>query len=261
MDRRGFLTLILALAVAPLARARAATQHRRAAYDVDAGILYNTLTFTLTGTVEETLDRAAGRYEVQAVGQGSRISNRLESQGVWREGRWAPLRATSWFQVAGRESRSELAYDYERRTVEYHYRGETFFLRRRRVADDVVAIPEGVRVDDALSAVLNYEEGRWPPESDGTYRSYVVRRRRPQNEKPDDVQKFYRAELVPLVLEVVTDPESGKPGARFDLTRFSSWAREDQPARIVFDPHRRPESITASLVLGTSISIRIKNAA
>lgn len=261
MDRRGFLTLSLALVLAPLARARAAGQHRRAAYDVDVGILYNALTFELKGTVEETVDRTAGRYEIRAVGQGARISNRVDSQGLWREGRWAPLRSTSWFQVAGREFLTELAYDYERRSVGYHYRGETFFLRRLRVADDVVTIPEGVRVDDALSAVLNYSEGYWPPERDGTYRSHVVRRRRPKNEKPDDVQKIYRAELVPLVLHAAPNAESGKPGARFDLTRFSSWAREDQPARIVFGPHRRPESVTASLVLGTSVSIRIESPA
>jgi hypothetical protein len=41
------------------------------------------------------------------------------------------------------------------------------------------------------------------------------------------------------------------------MTRFSSWAREDEPARIVFGADRRPESITASLILGTSLAIRL----
>jgi hypothetical protein len=41
------------------------------------------------------------------------------------------------------------------------------------------------------------------------------------------------------------------------MTRFSSWAREDEPARIVFGANRRPEAITASLILGTSLTIRI----
>src|SRR2546425_5627954 len=88
--------------------------------------------------------------------------------------------------------------------------------------------------------------------------THVVRRRRPVNEGPDDVQKFYRAELVPFVLRVTSDPETGKPSALFDLTRFSSWAREARPARVIFGPDRRPELITASLMLGTSVNIRMK---
>lgn len=269
LDRRRFLTLSLFLLLGPPAATRGEgpglasegqAQRGQRPYDVDVGLLYNALTLDLTGTVQEAVDRAAGRYEIRAVGEGSRISNRIESHGIRREGRWAPLRSTAWFQVAGRESRSELAYDYERRTVHYRYRGETFFFRRLRQADDTIAIPAGQHLDDALSAVLNYTDGAWPREQDSTYRTHVVRRRRPENEGPDDVQKFYRAEIVPFVLKVAVDPATGKPGAVFDLTRFSSWALESKPARVVFGPDGRPESITASLILGTSISIRIKGA-
>ena len=63
--------------------------------------------------------------------------------------------------------------------------------------------------------------------------------------------------LVPFVLRTTTDSATGRATALFDLTRFSSWAREDRPARIVFGPDRRPEAITTSLMLGTSVDIRI----
>jgi hypothetical protein len=153
-----------------------------------------------------------------------------------------------------------MTYDLERRTAEYHSRSETFFLRRQRVADDVVSIPAGVHVDDLMSATLNYADARWPAEPDGTFRTHVVRRHRPKGEGADDVQSHYRAELVPFVLRITADPGTGRQTALFDLTRFSSWAREDRPARIVFGVHRRPESITSSLMLGTSVAIRIAHA-
>lgn len=259
IDRRRFLTLSLLLLLRP-AIARGEAQRREGAYDVDVGLLYNALSLELAGTVQETVDRAAGRYEIRAEGEGARISNRIVSHGIRRGGRWAPVRATAWFKVAGRESTSELTYDYERRTVHYRYRGETFFLRRLRLADDTIAIPDGLHVDDVMSAALNYSDRVWPPEGDGTYKTHVVRRRRPENEGPDDVQRFYRAEIVPFVLNVTPDPATGKPGAVFDLTRFSSWARESQPGRIVFGSEGRPETVTAPLILGTSVNIRFKGA-
>jgi hypothetical protein len=43
----------------------------------------------------------------------------------------------------------------------------------------------------------------------------------------------------------------------FDLTRFSSWARESSPARVVFGPRRRPELITTSMAYGTVVAIRM----
>ena len=110
-----------------------------------------------------------------------------------------------------------------------------------------------------VSATLNYSEGRWRPEADGSLATRVVRRQRRRGETPDDAQQRYRAELVPFALRVGTDA-SGRATAALDLTRFSSWAREDEPARIVFGPHRRPETIDASLILGTSLAIRIEPA-
>lgn len=260
MDRRSFLGLPIAFLLARAAGLGAAPAVRSAAYAVDVGILYRALTFHLAGTVREAVDPEAGRYEISARGDGRRIANGLQSEGVLLEGRWVPRAASAWFDVAGRRSESRVRYDWERRAIEYHFEGETFFLRRRRVADDVVVIPEGAHVDDVFSAVLNYAERRWPAGPDGALRTLVVRRQRPDREGPDDVARAYRAELVPFVLAVEADPETRRPAASFDLTRFSSWARAGEPARIVFGEDRRPASIAASLILGTSLRIEIRNA-
>lgn len=259
IDRRRFLIWSLLLLLRP-ATARGEAERRRGSYDVGVGLLYNALSLELAGTVHESVDRAAGQYEIRVEGEGSRLSNRIASSGILRAGRWAPLRTTAWFKVAGRESVSELTYQYEQRSIRYRFRGETFFLRRLRVADDIIAIREGLHVDDVISAMLNYADHVWPQEVDGTYRTYVVRRRRPENEGPDEVQRVYQAEIVPFVLRVARDPATGKPAAVFDLTRFSSWARESQPGRIVFGPDNRPETVTAPLILGTSVNIRFKGA-
>jgi hypothetical protein len=256
MDRRRFLALLLSALAAPLAPALAAVEPRKTDYAADVAILYRVFSLKLKGTLDEAVDRAAGRYDVTISGEGGRIANRIEAHGVLRNGRWTPTRSSSWFQVVGRESRTNLAYDHAARTAEYHFRGETFLLRRVRVADDVVSLPTAP-VDDAVSAILNYADGRWAPEPDGSFRTQVIRRRRPASEGPDDVDKHYRAELIPLVLKIGPDPDSGKPTALIDLSGFSSWSRPDRPARIVFGPDRRPELIAASLILGTSVEIRL----
>jgi hypothetical protein len=256
MNRRDFLTLAIAALLAPRCLA-AEAMGRRSVFAADVGILYQMLTFQLKGDVQESVDPAAGRYEVRVNGQGDGIANRIESRGIMRGGRWVPLNGDSWFQVRGRESRVQVAYDHDRRRVEYHARGETFIMRRLRVVDDVVPVPVGLSVDDAMSASLNYREGRWTPGSDGRLQTHVVRRRRSDNEGPDDVAQAYRAELVPLELKIEPEPETRKPSALLDLSRFSSWARENRPARIVFDDERRPALITGSMILGTSITIRL----
>jgi hypothetical protein len=256
IGRRAFLALGLALLGARPARGQA--EVRRAAYEARAALLYGTLRFDLAGTLEESVDRRAGRYAVQARGEGSGITQSLESEGLLREGQWAPRRSRSRFLVYGRESWVDVAYDQERRQVEFRSRSETFLLRRVRLVEDVVPIPPGLHVDDVMSATLNLADGRWDAAPDGSRTTHVVRRRRGPREGPDDVQAGgYRAELVPFALRVGTDPETGRPGAQFDLTRFSSWARESEPARIVFGPDRRPELIAATLMLGTSFTVRL----
>jgi hypothetical protein len=257
LNRREFLTATLILLGVPARLLAAEPTARRTGYAVDVGLLYRLLTFHLEGTLEEHVDRAAGRYEVRSSGEGDRITSRVESRGVLREGRWVPERAASYFEVYGRQSRTEVAFDHGRRTAEYHARGETFLMRRVRVVDDVLAIPDGMAVDDAFSALLNYRDGRWPPDAQGRLVTHIVRRRHSDSEGPDDVAAAYRAELAPLELTVATDPESRKPAALIDLSRFSSWARSSQPARIVFDDERRPTLITGPLILGSSLSIRL----
>lgn len=256
VNRRHFLTLALATLLAPT-RSAAEPVVRRSTFAAEVSILYQLLTFQLRGDVHEAVDRAGGRYDVRVNGLGEGIANRIESSGVLRDGRWMPLRSASWFEVRGRESRVRVSYDYGRRLVEYHARGETYLTRRLRVVDDVVTLPAGLTVDDAVSASLNFRDGRWTPRADGWLQTQVVRRRRSENEGPDDVAKTYRAELVPLELRIEPEPETGRSSALIDLSRFSSWAREDRPARIVFDDERRPALITGTMILGTSITIRL----
>jgi hypothetical protein len=261
MDRRSFLGAVLGgLLAAPL-RAWGAPSVRRSTYGVDAGLLWDTIGLHLSGTIEESVDRGEGRYRITASGEGSRIANQLDSSGILRDGRWAPLQVQAAFEVVGRRSRTEIRYDYGRRAIEYHFRGETFFLRRQRIVDDVLAIPEGQHVDDVFSAMLNHTDGRWPREPDGRLRTLVVRRQRSETEGVDDTQSSYRAELIPAVLRLETDRETGRPAALFDLAPFSSWAKAGRPARIVFGPDHRPQLISASLILGTSLTIRIASAA
>jgi len=84
-----------------------------------------------------------------------------------------------------------------------------------------------------------------------------VRRHQGTREGPDDVASSYRAEIIPLELKLAPDPETQRPSALLDLSRFSSWARENRPARIVFDTERRPALITGSMILGSSVTIRL----
>jgi hypothetical protein len=260
LTRRVFLWLTVGALLGPPRAGAAPSQPRHGRYSVEVALLYNLLSFKLSGTTHESVDPAAGRYDITLVGNGAGIANRIESTGALTGGRWAPVRTTSWFSVRGRESRSVVSHDHARRLIEYHFRGETFFARRLRLVEDRVAIPDAVHVDDVLSALLNHREGRWKPEADGAYRTWVVRRRKRDGEGPDDVDPQARAELVPFELRITEDATTGRPVASFDMTRFSSWARADRPARIVFGTHRRPELITSSLILGTSLTIHLADA-
>lgn len=255
MSRRQFVAVPLVLLFAKSSPAVGGAELVKATYAADVGILYDMLTLQLKGSIEERIDRASGEYRVVAAGAGPGIANRFDSAGVLRNGRWAPVESRSWFDIRGRHSRTEIVYDWRRRKIEYHARGETFFVRRVRVVDDVLSIADATHIDDVMSATLNYADGLWRPDVDGTHRTLVVRRRRDDNEGPDDVAGSYRAELVPFELTSVPEA-SGKASAHFDLSRFSSWARTSRPARIIFGHSRRPELITSSMILGTSVTIR-----
>lgn len=256
IGRRHFLTLPLTLLLAPLSQVGAEPMMRRGQYAADVGVLYGMLTFHVEGTIQESIDRATGQYRVVIAGEGASISNRLQSWGRFGDGRWMPVGSRSWFKVRGRVSYTEVDYDYARRAIAYRARGETFFLRRVRVVEDVVAIPPGTHVDDVVTATLNYADGSWLPR-DGVLTTFVVRRRQAPDEGPDDVAGVYRAELALLEAKIAPAKENGKLSAFFDLSPFSSWLRPSQPARIVFGPNRWPELITTTMILGSSVTIRL----
>src|SRR6185503_972615 len=104
MNRRRFLTLPLALLSSPLVRVAAEETVRLGQYVADVGVLYDVLTFHLSGTIEERIDRAAGKYHVAITGNGASIANRIESSGTLLDSRWTPLHSTSWFKVRDRLS-------------------------------------------------------------------------------------------------------------------------------------------------------------
>jgi hypothetical protein len=225
---------------------------------VRVDLLFGVFRLEQAGTIDETIDRRRGRYEVRIDGQGDGIASAIESHGTLRDGRWAPLHTRSRFVVHGRESRLDIQYDYERGQIDFHGRQETFLLRRLRVTDDLLPVPATGSLDDVVSAALNFADGRWRPVTDGTLATQVVRRRRGAREGTDDVESSYRAEIVPLVLRVEADGVTGRSAARFDLTRFSSWARESEPARIVFGPDRRPAQFSSTLMLGTTVTALVR---
>jgi hypothetical protein len=261
VPRRAFLGALAAWALAPSRRAAAtAVEVRQAAFAARTSLLYGVLRFELNGVIDEVIEREAGRYEVRVTGKSAEMTTRIESRGVLLDGRWAPLRFHDHFVVYGRESNLEITYDHKSRVADYRGRSETFLLRRVRTTDDRVALPPGLHVDDVISATLNYADKRWPMESTGTLVTHVVRRRRPADEGADDVARSYRSEVVPFVLNLGPDPAASpgaNPSASFDLTRFTSWGIDKEPARIAFGADRRPETITASLILGTSLAVRI----
>ena len=256
VSRRRFLTLPLIMALQPVAVALAGIQSGRLRYECDVGVLYNALRYRMTGSVDEQVDQVAGRYEVKVEGQGSSVANRAEANGMLQDGRWVPLLGTSWVKIAGREGRAEITYDHQRRVAHYRSRSETFFLGRLRVVDDVVAFPPGVHVDDMVSAILNHADGHWLPQPGGVLETHMIRRRRTSRDATEETGGEYRAEIVPLVLKLVSDPVDGKRTALLDLSSLSNWALPDRPARVVFEADGRPEVVTGRLMYGTTFTLR-----
>jgi hypothetical protein len=257
VSRRRFLALsLLPWALPRWARADTGGRSVRA-YEADIGILFKLFSFTIKGTVAEDIDRAAGRYRVTLTGQGAGVSTRTEAAGIIRDGRFKPTEVTSVHTVRGRDNTTTLKYDYERGLVEYHSVSYTFFLGRRRQADDVLHLAPGQHVDDLFSAELNFAAGKLDVDPDGAQRLTVVRRARPADEGPDDTSGgIYGAELVTLRFRPAPEAGSGRLVALIDLTGFSSWARASKPARVAFAGDRHLESIESSMILGTSFTVR-----
>jgi hypothetical protein len=262
LSRRAFLAASLPLLASPqaaLAQAPVQVPARQVFdYSVDVGVLFNLITFALKGTVVKEIDPAAGRYRISMNGEGDSISLHTDARGMIRQGRFTPVEMRSHSTIRGRESRLDMIYDHDRGTVEYHSVMHTFFLGRRRQVDDTLKLPTDRRVDDLLSAELNFAANSLEQDPDGTYRTFIVRRARPEDEGPDDVSASgYHAELIPLRFQAVPEDASGRLRALIDITSFSSWARHNQPARVTFGSDRHLESVETKLILGTTFTVRV----
>lgn len=261
LSRRQLLTLPLLGLLLPRPAAGEVRERAVRAYQADIGVLFNLLTFTLAGRVTEELDRAAGRYQVTMTGSGPGITAAMETHGVIRDGRFIPTETRGSHTVRGRENRVTLSYDHDRRFVEYHSLGYTLLLGRRRQVDDVVRFAPGQRVDDLVSAELNFAANTLERDADGAYRITVVRRARSEDEGPDDVSPTgYRAELTTVKFHAAPDTATGRLTALVDLTGFSSWARPTRPAKVAFGTDRHLESVSSSLILGTTFTLRLSPA-
>lgn len=258
LSRRVFLALPLASLLLPRAAAADGRIRKTFSYRADFGVLFDLLTFHVTGTMTEDIDFAANRYRVVLTGEGLGVTQRTEANGVIRAGRFLPLDNLSVGTVRGRENRFLVKYDYERGIAEYHSVAYTLILGRRRQVDDVVKLPAGQTVDDLSSAMLNFAANRLEQDAEGYYRTAIVRRAKTENEGMDDVAASgYRAELVPLRFQATSDPATGRLSAQIDITRFSSWARSNQPAHVTFDRARHIESVRSSLMFGSSFTARV----
>jgi hypothetical protein len=210
----------------------------------------------MDGVLEERIDRTAGNYRLVASGAGEGIAHRIESSGVILDGRFWPTATRGSFLVRGRESRVTIDYDYDRLRAEYHHVSHTFLLGRRRTGDDVLSLPTGLKIDDVATAYLNYVEEKMERDPGGGFLTHIIRRARAEFEGVDEARPGgYRAQIVPLSFRVENDPATGRPAARVDLTRFSSWASSKHSARVLFGSDRRLNSIEAHLIFGTKVQV------
>jgi hypothetical protein len=259
LSRRALLLGLSAWALASwMSVRRAAGSARSSDYRVDISMLWGVIRYSVAGSMVEEIDAAAGRYRVLITGSGTGVSSRIEAQGLIEPGgRHRPLEMKNAHTLAGRESWLSITYDYGRGLVDYRAVGHTLLLGRRRQVDDLVRLPEGRVVDDAVSAGLNLAGGHLERDAEGTYHMSILRRSRPVGEGTDDVSPGgYRVEVVPVRLRVEPDARTGMLAARMDMSGWSSWARSDEPARLAFTPDRRIESIEARLQFGSMIRMR-----
>src|SRR4030095_9296927 len=202
-------------------------------YRVDISMLFDLIRYSVSGSMVEDVDAEAGRYRVLITGSGTAVSSRVKARGLIENGRYRPLELKSAHSMAGRPSSLSITYDYRRGLVNYHAVGHTLLRGRRRQVDDVVVLPPGQPVDDAVSAGLNFAAGRLEQDPDGAYQMSVLRRTRPRGEGPDDVTPgAYRIEVVPVRFRVEPEAATGKLIARVDMSGWSSWARAHRRARL-----------------------------
>jgi len=238
--------------------AAASPARRTLAFEVELGVLFGLFALSAGGEAVLEVDRSQARYRVTLSGAGPGITSWYEAEGHLEQGRHRPGRTRALHTLRGREHRLSVTYDYARGLLEYHAVGHTLLLGRRRQVDATLPLPLGVDLDDAVSAALNFAAGRLRQGPDGAYETLVVRRVRPEDEGPEDVApEGYRVEIVPFRFQVEPDPDSGRPVALIDLTRWSSWARPGVPARVVFGADGLPRRIESTLILGTRLRMRL----
>jgi hypothetical protein len=261
MSRRKFLSLFSVLAdIRPAGDGAVARSQN--AYKMDAGVFYGLMNLKITGTIASEVDPVARRWRVTTDGQGAGVVHRAESVGFVREGRCYPTASRMEQTIRGRDATVSVGYDYARGLVEYHSVSHTFFLGRRRQVDDTLRLPPGQPVDDLASGSLNFAANKLDGDGQGGYRTLIVRRAWKDNEGPDDVSASgYRAMLAPVWFRVTPDPATGGLRGQLDMTSLSSWARANQPARLSFDAQRHLQSFETSLILGTTVSLRLASGA
>src|SRR4029434_10316142 len=171
-------SLVLSLALPTRRAAANLPADRTFDYRVDISMLFDLLRYSVGGTMGEEVDAGAGRYRVLITGSGTGVATRIEARGLIDNGRYRPLELKSAHSIAGRPSSLSITYDYPCGLVDYHAVGHTLLRGRRRQVDDVVVLPPGQPVDDAVSAGLNFAAGRLEQDPDRAYRMSVLRRPR-----------------------------------------------------------------------------------
>src|SRR5262249_19519435 len=91
LSRRGLLALPLAGVLLPRPVAGDGRERTVRTYEANIGVLFDLLTFGLSGTVTEEVDRALGRYRVTMAGTGPGLTASSEAIGIIRDGRFQPL--------------------------------------------------------------------------------------------------------------------------------------------------------------------------
>ena len=90
ITRRLFLVLPVASLLLPRLGAADGPIRKTFSYQADIGVLFDLLTFHVTGVMTEEINFAAGRYRVVVTGEGLGITQRTEASGMIRAGRFVP---------------------------------------------------------------------------------------------------------------------------------------------------------------------------
>src|SRR5215831_15700735 len=105
LSRREFLALPLIGLLFPRVAVADGPERSVRRYEAEMGILFNLLTFKLSGTIVREIDRAAGRYRATMNATGAGITAGTENAGVIRDGRFMPTMTRGFHIVRGRENR------------------------------------------------------------------------------------------------------------------------------------------------------------